>query len=209
MEGVNKKDRTAFLSTQEMRPRVIDTDDPDFNLVMYAPDQSARPRLSPKFEDRLNDAAQLGILVIKIPLYTELKLPISFVAKEPPDFVGKFESIYSAIKQRGVGRAPLENLGPELAMKAGGSHKFALGAIPDLSCYTADEREKIKSTVAEASDGDAVAAHFAFGNDLLCSEDFGKSASSPSVLDADNRNWLTKTFGIQFATLGELAQMIV
>jgi hypothetical protein len=68
---------------------------------MYAPDQSARPRLSPKFEDRLNDAAQLGILVIKIPLYTELKLPISFVAKEPPDFVGKFESIYSAIKQRG------------------------------------------------------------------------------------------------------------
>jgi hypothetical protein len=30
MEGVNKKDRTAFLSTQEMRPRVIDTDDPDF-----------------------------------------------------------------------------------------------------------------------------------------------------------------------------------
>ena len=61
--------------------------------------------------------------------------------------------------------------------------------------------------LAEWADGDSVAAHYAYGIDIFCSEDFGKSLSNPSVLDAANRVWLTKTFGIQFATLGELAQM--
>jgi hypothetical protein len=205
MEGVNKEDRVEFLSKQPMRPRVVKTNDPDFNLVVIAPDQSARPPLSSKFEERLKAAVQLGIRVIKIPLYTELKLPLSFIAEEPANFVEKFVRVYSAIKQRGVGRALLENLGPELAMKAGGPHMFAVGTIPDLSSYNTDEQKKIKNAVNEASDGDAVAAHFAFGNDLLCSEDFGKKGAS--VFDDNNRKWLNEEFGIQFVTLADLVKM--
>jgi hypothetical protein len=85
MEGVNNKDRVDFLSKQPMRPHVIKTDDPDFRPAMFAPDQSARPLLSPQFEERLKAAVQLGIRVIKIPLYTELELPLSFVAEESAD----------------------------------------------------------------------------------------------------------------------------
>ena len=38
----------------------------------------------------------------------------------------------------------------------------------------------------EWADGDSVAAHYAYGNDIFCSEDFGKGASNPSALDASN-----------------------
>lgn len=205
MEGVNKKDRTEFLSKQTVRPRVIKTDDPDFSPIVMAPDQSARPPLSPKFGDRLKAAVQLGIRVIKIPVYTEFELPTSFFAKEPEDFIEKYERIEFAIRKRGVGRAPLENLGHEFNMRAGGIH--AVGAIPDLD-YTIEEKEKIKKAVAEASDGDVVAAHYAFGNDLLCTEDFGKGASSASVFDDDSKAWLTEVFGIRFVTLAELVAMV-
>ena len=93
-------------------------------------------------------------------------------------------------------------------MRAGGTHVFAVGTIPDLPDYTVEEQDKIKKAVAEASDGDVVAAHFAFGNDLFCSEDFGKSASPASVLDDDSRAWLTEVFGIRFVTLAKLAAMV-
>ena len=202
MEGVNKKDRAEFLSKQTVRPRVIKTDDPDFSPIVMAPDQSARPPLSPKFEDRLKAAVQLGIQVMMIPLYTELELPTSFFAKEPEDFIEKYDRVEFAIRKRGVGRAPLEKLGHEFAMRAGGTH--AVGTIPDLPDYTVEEQNKIKKAVAEASDGDVVAAHFAFGNDLFCSEDFGKR----SVLDDDSRAWLTEVFGIRFVMLAELAAMV-
>jgi hypothetical protein len=41
-----------------------------------------------------------------------------------------------------------------------------------------------------------VAAHYGFGIDQFCSEDFRKSASGRSVLDCDNRKWLSEEFGI-------------
>jgi hypothetical protein len=78
----------------------------------------------------MEDAVQLGMRVIKIPVYTELELPIHFFAEEPGIFVEKYGPVQFAITQRGVGRAPLEKLGHELAMRAGGTHVFAVGTIP-------------------------------------------------------------------------------
>jgi hypothetical protein len=55
----------------------------------------------------------------------------------------------------------------------------------------------------------SVAAHYAYGNDIFCTLDGGKAEErrgEPAVLDANNRDWLTEEFGIQFSTLGELAK---
>jgi hypothetical protein len=55
---------------------------------------------------------------------------------------------------------------------------------------------------------DSIASHYGYGIDLLCSKDFGKSASGPSVLDCDNRKRLNEEFGIRFVTLAELAKRL-
>jgi len=70
------------------------------------------------------------------------------------------------------------------------------------------ERQKVAKAVAEWADGDSVAAHYGYGIKLFCSEDFGSGASKASVLDPDNRAWLTGTFGIQFVTMAQLADMV-
>ena len=112
--------------------------------------------------------------------------------------------------QRNVGRAPLEALGFELAQREGGkSYIYARGALPNVAEFTKDERRRIEEAVAEASDGDAVAAHVASGNDLFCSEDYNCTHSgTPSVLDPKNRQWLSDEFSIQFVNLTKLAEMV-
>jgi integrase len=48
-----------------------------------------------------------------------------------------------------------------------------------------------------------------YGIDLFCSEDQGKSAGGiPLFWTRQNRAWLTATYGVQFATLTELAAMV-
>jgi len=44
----------------------------------------------------------------------------------------------------------------------------------------------------EWADGDSVAAHYGYGIDLFCSEDFGKNPSGTSVLDNNNQKWLNE-----------------
>ena len=67
----------------------------------------------------------------------------------------------------------------------------------------------MQRAIAEWADADSIAAHVGYGIDLFCSEDQGKSAGGISlILDAANRAWLTATYGVQFATLTELAAMV-
>jgi hypothetical protein len=43
---------------------------------------------------------------------------------------------------------------------------------------------------------------------LFCSDDFGKNGSGHSVLDCDNRKWLSKEFSIEFWTIAKFAQNV-
>ena len=78
---------------------------------------------------------------------------------------------------------------------------------PDLP-LTDDDRKKIARLVAEWADGEAVAAHIGYANDIFCSGDFKKSGRGKSVLDPEHRAWLTKEFGVRFATLSQLAEIV-
>ena len=111
----------------------------------------------------------------------------------------------TVIEARGLGCAQAQRIADEIRAEIGGYGPFIsyLGKP-----RTPAEQRQINRAIAEWADGDSVAAHDAYGIDIFCSEDFGKSAANPSVLDAANGDWLTKTLGIQFATLGELAQCL-
>jgi hypothetical protein len=67
---------------------------------------------------------------------------------------------------------------------------------------------KVSKVIAEWSDGDAIAAHYAYKHDIFCTRDEGKSAGVSSVLRADKRAWLTKEFGTVVMSPNELAAHI-
>src|SRR5262249_27342037 len=67
------------------------------------------------------------------------------------------------------------------------------------------DAEKVAKAINEWADGDSIASHYGFGIEMFCSDDYGKNAPSPSVLDREHRKWLADEFGIQFVTLAELA----
>jgi hypothetical protein len=108
----------------------------------------------------------------------------------------------TAIEARGLGCAQAKKIAGEIQAEVGGYDPFIsyLGKP-----RTPAEREKINRAIAEWADGDSIAAHYGYNIDLFCTEDFGKGASTASVLDDANRKWLSEMFGIRFATLAELA----
>ena len=67
------------------------------------------------------------------------------------------------------------------------------------------QQRAIERAFAEWADGDAIAAHIAYGIDIFCSADVGNSNVTNSVLDPTNRAWLTSTYEVQFMTFEDLA----
>jgi hypothetical protein len=51
------------------------------------------------------------------------------------------------------------------------------------------------------------AAHIAYRNDALCTNDRARATGS-SVFDPDNRTLLTREFGVRFLTTAELAELL-
>ena len=49
------------------------------------------------------------------------------------------------------------------------------------------EREEARKAINEWADGDAVAAHFGYGNDLFSTHDFARDAGETSVFQCTNR----------------------
>jgi hypothetical protein len=120
------------------------------------------------------------------------------------DRMDKVNEMATTIAVRGVGQASAVALGLQF---------LARDVIPQPTFWfhglrrakSNGERKKVAKAVAEWADGDSVAAHYGYGIDLFCSEDFGNNAGKTSVLHPDNRQWLSEEYGIQFATLAELA----
>ncbi|MDD9981140.1 MAG: hypothetical protein OXU81_07240 [Gammaproteobacteria bacterium] len=110
-------------------------------------------------------------------------------------------AVARAIEARGVGMAQIKELGERLGEAGSQSPWFrSLDRAEDIH----EERE-VERAFGEWADGDSIAAHIAYGIDVFCSDDFGKSNAAGSILDHANRAWLSKTYGVQFATLEELA----
>ena len=69
-------------------------------------------------------------------------------------------------------------------------------------------KRQVEKAFAEAADGNLVAAHIAFGNDYLCTEDRGASAEAPSIFDKKHRAWLEAKYGVRILNAQQLAQLV-
>ena len=102
----------------------------------------------------------------------------------------KVNELTTEIARHGVGQAIAVELGLRFSHRDGVEKPElflqGLGRAKDKS-----ERKKVAEAIREWADGDSVAAHYGFGMKLFCSEDFRKNGAGHSVLDHDNRQWLS------------------
>ena len=185
---------------------------------------SLHPGLTKEFEEELNEALMIGMKLLStpyigVPIPDRLRNNPKIYAEEvfaTADYDERFGSVASAIAARGVGGGALAALAKELTARLDGprpqewSDREFFNRVYEYARTSNLNREKaqIEKAFAESADGDLVAAHVAFGNDYLCTEDRGRSAIGPSIFEGPNRAWLNTTYGVEILTAGQLSNLV-
>lgn len=216
LEGIQKKDRASvFQSTQlsQQPEEDISVDGSGTAItVRMAVEQPARRDLHPETVARLTEATNIGLKVLRAPrigmLYITDPDGKYFVEETDADRGNRitvYGNLLKEIEKRGIGFAVGKALGTEFGRRAGVTEPWFHSLVRATDVH---EENEVKRAIAEWADGDSIAAHIGYGIDFFCSNDAGKSAGAPSVLDQANRAWLTATYGVRFVTISELAKMI-
>ena len=203
LEAVRISGRKTYFTS--LRPRVeVKTDfraGQGLMTINIDPNHDQHPGLPKVLTDRLEIAYSLGIRLMRA-VRMGIPTPASFLnlsvfadEHDVPTSAARdnrWGEILETIEQRGVGAAALVALDEELGKTNSES----------------DAEKRFASAIGEWADGDSIAAHVAYGNDVFCTHDQGKSAGRKSILDADNREWLAERYDVQFATIEELAARV-
>ena len=227
VEGIQNADRAeVFAKTQTVTHELPPAVTPNANLpdavrqqvggggvetigLTVQVTQTARKPLHPEVIKRMAAAKALGVRILKAPPRIgafniidptgEYYLPNGEDA-ELSAWIDTAHAVASAIEQRGVGFAQVKALGETIGTRDPGTLWFqALDQAKD-----AHEQNAVRRAFSEWADGDAIASHVAYGLDVFCSGDIGNSNAKNSVLDAENRAWLTATYGTRFMTFDDL-----
>jgi hypothetical protein len=192
----------------EIRSFVGDSDLETHTITLRV-DQPSRQQVPPEVRARVLAAHKMGMRVLKaVPRIGAYRI-------NDPDgtfyldngegealslWIDKAQEVATAIEAKGLGMAQLKKLGLGLAISDPQSTWFsALTKAKDIH-----EQRKIERAFAEWADADSIASHIAYGVDVFCSDDVGNSNATNSILDAENRAWLTQSYGIQFMTFNDL-----
>ena len=184
---------------------------------------SLHPGIGEEFEEELNEALAIGIKLLATP-YIGLSVPDrlrnnpEIYAEEvfaTADYNERFGNVVRTIVDRGVGEGVLAALAKEFTARLDGprpdglSDRALIHGVYEYACASGLSKEKrqIEKAFAESADGDLAAAHIAFSNDYLCTEDRGRSAVSPSIFDTENRAWLKAEYGVEILNVQQLANL--
>jgi hypothetical protein len=214
LEGIENNLRAEVLG----RTRVISNEasNDEGHVTLSIGVRHERNPLNAQFSERIRAALDLGMRPLRtaariggyhlrgnaIPLYEPFGGMPELIRS-----MDRVNALTTEIGRRGVGQAAAIKLGLQFSARdnAGEPELWlqGLGRARDGS-----ERTRVARVVREWADGDSIAAHYGFGIELICTDDFGQSGTSPSILDTNNRQWLSSTFGINFLTLSELARKV-
>lgn len=215
LEGIEREDRAAVLGETQVVVEATSVEikpGPSVSFTFSVGSQHIRQPLTVKALARVQGALELDIRPLRTAARWVGYHANTYPLFEPPGgmpellrCLDKVNEMTTAITTRGLGQAKALELGlhfskrddvstPELWLQG-------LGRARNKS-----ERNKVYKATREWADGDSIAAHHGFGMQLFCSEDVGRSGHS--ILDGDNRKWLSEEFGIEFVTLAQLAQRV-
>jgi hypothetical protein len=226
VEAVRRENRAKFHAQNV--PEVEVTNKSHSNGLSMTIEIKAKHGLHPgigeEFAEELNEALAIGIQLLTTP-YIGLPVPdrlrnnSHIYAQDvfaTADYNERFGDVIRTIIDRGVGEGALVALAKEFTARLDGPRPDGLAdraliyGVYEYACASGLSKVKrqIEKAFAESADGDVVAAHIAFGNDYLCTEDRGKSAVSPSIFEAKNRAWLKTEYGAEILNVQQLANLL-
>ena len=155
---------------------------------------------------RVRRALELGLRILSAPRAASTPIDVldsdHYANDENPlTRLERYDSIAAAIEARGSGFARVLKVAPSLSPVA--NSPGGIGRI-DPASFPRD-MTKVARAIAEWADGDCVAAHYGYANDLFCTQDRAARAGRHSVMHPAQRSWLHRVYGIEFVGIAELA----
>lgn len=215
VEGIKPGDRAISLASTTLRNE-IRREEPNesggiisFNKIKTV---QMRNPLHPKMVDLIQDAIILNFRALGAPRIGQSRIadPDGVIyAQESSEGLGqrldRYHTILQRIEDQGLGCKQIQDLAKQFSERDGVVEPWYKSLVRAKNFH---EENAVRRACAEWADGDSVAAHFGYGIDIYCTEDFGKNAGANSILNSKNRNWASVTHGINFSTLTELSTMI-
>jgi hypothetical protein len=164
--------------------------------VSLGPDTASHPGLAPKLSQKLLRARELGFKVIRMTKIGTVRSP-----EIPRDMLLTVESYdaYWDYAER------LSNCSKFITNMGCGYHDYKI----IKQTWQPGSAEKLAAAIAEWVDGDAVAAHYAFGADGFCTNDRARKAGSKSIFYPDNLAKLKSQFAIVVLTRDDLLKSLL
>jgi hypothetical protein len=211
LEGIKVDDRAKVFGSTTLATNMSAEENSSIIRVNMKMEQPLRSELRPKQVERFAAALDLGMRLLGAPRtgipHVEMPNCNPYAKETEAELSSRLEryfQIAEAIEQRGLGSVRAGQLAQRLASRAGATVPWfkVLGAVQDIH-----ETREVARAIAEWADADSIAAHYGYGNDMFCTRDEARHGH-PSILDSDNRKWLSETFGIRFVDLRELAALL-
>ncbi len=201
IEAIRKRERAAYFAEPAMDVQfpfstVIRDGKPYVQIMSIGPDDESHPGLPGVQSNKLKTALASGVRLMRgtawlgLPSPVEIRDPALFVQTNDPGREERQIDASSRIEARGVGKAAFD----------------AAGGWNAQACLPHNDKIFAKAC-AEWADGELVASHIAYRNDILCTNDQARAAGV-SIFDSANRTWLAAEFGVRFATLEELLKLL-
>jgi hypothetical protein len=199
IEAICKRDRVAYFAQPHAGWQdhgIVMRDGRSYLKSSFGPLDERHPGLPDEQVPELQKALAAGIRLMRglnwmgLPEPQEIRDPAIFV---PETSEARHEreqrqiDVFACINAHDVGQAKFN--------AAGGWS----GSTEDTN--------KFERACAEWADGELVAAHIAYQNDIVCTNDCARAAGR-SVFDPTNRRWLSTDYAVVFKTIDELLEII-
>jgi hypothetical protein len=227
IEAIKRENRAKFHVQNTPKVRVKDESVGNGLIrltIQIEANHDQHPGIGEEFEEELKEALALGIKLLSSP-YIAVTVPNGLRHRPEiyaekvfatADYNERFGEVIKTIVDRGVGNGMLVGMVQEFAARLDGPRPKTLHdraliyGVYELARQAGIKKDmrRIENAYSESADGDFVAAHIAYGNEYLCTDDRAKSVRSPSIFDVDNRAWLESKYGVKIVTSQELAELV-
>ena len=207
LEGIPKAERKAYFSAFGFTSSEEISTSPNQYVFNLKAGSTHEVRIHEIQENRYTDFVNLGGKFLNhsrigqerlSPIVHEnLADDVLFAVKERLD---RTSMISREIEGWGCGIAWIKAIGHELDP--------AVPWFKALGRAAVDFDDRVANAISEWADGDAVSAHYGYGNDVFCTNDRASGAGAASVFSAANRKRLSQDYSVALCDLTEVQAML-